>query len=84
MAHSISLYGYSPFRVGSGWVLNSACCDGNLYKVYTSLHIFEVKQVGMKTESHIDSLQESFELKSYLKLKGYLMVCWVIEYRVNM
>ena len=38
----------------------------------------------MKTESHIDSLWESLELRSYLKLEGYLMVCLVFGYRVNM
>ena len=41
-------------------------------------------QVEMKTESHIDSLWESLELRSYLKLEGYLMVCSVFGYRVNM
>lgn len=31
----------------------------------------------MKTESHIDSLCESLELRGCLKLGGGLMVCWV-------
>lgn len=38
----------------------------------------------MKTESHIDSLWESLELRSYLKLGGYSMVYLVFGYRVNM
>lgn len=41
-------------------------------------------QVEMKTESHIDSLWESLELRSYLKLEGYSMVYLVFGYRVNM
>ena len=37
-----------------------------------------------KTESHIDSLWESLELRSYLKMEGYSMVYLVFGYRVNM
>ena len=38
----------------------------------------------MKTEIHIDSLWEFLELRGYLKLEGYLMVCLVFGYGVNM
>lgn len=40
VARPISLCGFSPFQVGWWKVLNSTRCDGNLHKVYTSLHIF--------------------------------------------
>lgn len=48
------------------------------------LRRFLGKASKAKMKSHIDSLCRSLELRGHLKLKGYLMGCWVIGYRVSM
>lgn len=55
-----------------------------IYTKFILLCTFLGKASKMKTESHIDSLCGSLELRGHLKLEGYLMGCWVIGYRVSM